>query len=392
MIKKILFLFSFLSLANGLFAYEVQLLSAVKKDTSVADAEVIFQKSGETSIKRFSNAQGKVIYEGFDGREDADVMMLVKKPGFSTFVAKCPCDGLTYALSPNMTNLDGLRIVLTWGKTPSDLDSHLAYPSNHISFQKRKGTNANLDVDDTTSYGPETITVTKKEVGKRYIYAVNNYSNCIDIGSQTLGNSGARVNVYIGQTLVRTYYAEPNKVGNIWVVFGIDENGAFQDINSYLDVRKSHIEIQPILSEMVTHGNYQVSSFSSEQIARAKQYNQQGEKQYHKGNLEDAMYLFQNAVNTYASYGQAYSNLGLTYQKLNREAEALWANRKAIELASGGNKKTVQASSYYNIAKIYESKGAWQEALKNYESALANKEHSAYRKGIERMREKLSVQ
>lgn len=391
MLRNFLFLVSFLSFATCLFAYEVQLLSAVKKDTPIADAEVIFQKSGETSIKTFSNVQGKAFFEGFGGKDDGDVMMLVKKPGFSTFVAKCPCDGLTYALSPNMTNLDGLRIVLTWGKTPHDLDSHLAYPGNHINFQKREGRNANLDVDDTDSYGPETITITKKEVGKRYVYAVNNYSDRMNTDTKRLGNSGARVNVYIGQTLVRTYYAEPNKKGNVWIVLGIDENGAFQDINSYVDIKNSNTQVKQILNEMVASGNFQVSTFSPERIARAKQYNKKGEEEYHKGNLETAMYLFQDAVDSYASYGQAYSNLGLTYQKLNREAEALWANRKAIELASGGNKKTVKASSYYNIAKIYESKGEWQEALTNYESALANKEHSAYRKGIQRMREKLST-
>ena len=72
------------------------------------------------------------------------------------------------------------------------------------------------------------------------------------------------------------------------------------------------------------------------------------------------MYAFQDAVNLYPSFGQAYSNLGLTYQKLDRTAEALWANRKAIELASGNTKARVQASSYYNIARIYEASGRWR--------------------------------
>jgi hypothetical protein len=69
---------------------------------------------------------------------------------------------MTYALSPAMRNLDGMRIVLTWGERPADLDSHITYPGNHIFFRSKKGTDANLDVDDTTSFGPETITLERK--------------------------------------------------------------------------------------------------------------------------------------------------------------------------------------------------------------------------------------
>ena len=374
-------------LSATMLAGEIQLLSAVKKDTPIADAEVIFQKTGETSVKITSDAQGKVFYNGFGGIDSQETMMLIKKPGFSTLVAKCPCNGLTYALSPNMQNLDGIRIVLTWGKNPPDLDSHLAYPDNHIYFDSKLGTQANLDVDDTSSYGPETITINQKQAGKKYLYAVHNYYNGISPDSNALGNSGATVNVYIGQTLVRTYHATPQSIGNIWVVFGIDENGAFQDINSYTGTSKSSNGVISMMREMLGAGAFNV--VSNVDFSQAKALNLQGEQHYHQGNLEEAMYLFQEAVNLSSNYGQAYSNLGLTYQKLGREAEALWANRKAIELASGSTKNTVQASSFYNIAKIYENRSQWQDALKNYQRALAKKEHSAYRQGIERMQAKL---
>ncbi|MCL4234459.1 MAG: carboxypeptidase regulatory-like domain-containing protein, partial [Deltaproteobacteria bacterium] len=61
-----------------------------------------------------------------------------------------------------------MRIVLTWGATPSDLDSHLWAPHYgcnaqnpyHLYFAARQcGVIVNLDVDDTTSFGPETTTV-----------------------------------------------------------------------------------------------------------------------------------------------------------------------------------------------------------------------------------------
>lgn len=34
---------------------------------------------------------------------------------------------MTYAISPVMTNLDGMRVVLSWGEKPFDLDSHLIF-------------------------------------------------------------------------------------------------------------------------------------------------------------------------------------------------------------------------------------------------------------------------
>lgn len=73
---------------------------------------------------------------------------------------------MTYAISPVMENLDGLRVVLTWGKTPEDLDSHMIFPGNNIFFGNQKGTDAELDVDDTDSYGPETITLQKSTTAK----------------------------------------------------------------------------------------------------------------------------------------------------------------------------------------------------------------------------------
>ena len=53
---------------------------------------------------------------------------------------------------------DEYRVILTWGSSPSDLDSHLEGPGYHVFYSNKTGKNAELDVDDTTSYGPETVT------------------------------------------------------------------------------------------------------------------------------------------------------------------------------------------------------------------------------------------
>lgn len=113
----------------------IQVLSAVEKDKVIGDAEVMIQRNGESSAKKLTNNQGKlIIKEGF--ADDSNTLLIIKKENYSSLVVKCPCNDLTYALSPVMKNLDGMRIVLNWGKYPSDLDSHLTFPGNHNLLSK----------------------------------------------------------------------------------------------------------------------------------------------------------------------------------------------------------------------------------------------------------------
>jgi Flp pilus assembly protein TadD len=72
----------------------------------------------------------------------------------------------------------------------------------------------------------------------------------------------------------------------------------------------------------------------SSSSARAKELNRQGEAAHHAGNIEHAIELYRQAVNLDQNYGQAYSNLGSAYQKNGNTAESIWANRRAITLAS----------------------------------------------------------
>lgn len=318
--------------------------------------------------------------------------LIIKKAGYSTLVTKGPVNNLTYALSPVMEQLDGMRIVLSWGEQPLDVDSHLSYPGNHICYYHKTGAMANLDVDDTDSFGPETITIDKKQQGQKYIYAVHDYSDKDISGGSRLSNvSDARVYVYIGNSLIRSYNVPRNKAGNTWVVFMIDESGSFQDINKFYDASewegvRSQLEVLRGKSNLT-----ETYATSQSDITQSNKKNQQGETAYHAKQLQQSVMYYKRAIELNPNNGQAYSNLGLSFQKLNNEAEAIWANRKAIDLANGPNTNTIQASSYYNIAKIYENKGQWKDALDNYKSALSKKQNAAYDKGIARMKVKLGL-
>lgn len=123
------------------------------------------------------------------------------------------------------------RIVLTWGPLPTDLDSHLSGPGVdgnklHVYYHDKnydyKGVNyVNLDVDDTTSYGPETTTIHKKMDGK-YTFTIHDFTHMNSLSSMELSNSGAEVRVYRGGTLLATFNVPTNHEGTAWTVFEMD--------------------------------------------------------------------------------------------------------------------------------------------------------------------------
>ena len=74
-----------------------------------------------------------------------------------------------------------VRIVLTWGEAPEDLEAHLTAPNpegcrHHCYYWNRDIPGAGLDRDDRDSYGPETITITQKASGT-YRYYVHDFTN-----------------------------------------------------------------------------------------------------------------------------------------------------------------------------------------------------------------------
>jgi uncharacterized protein YfaP (DUF2135 family) len=384
--KKILLLFVFWQ--SIIFAQnnnQLLVLSAVVKDKVIPNAQVIFQKNGQTSETVNTDASGKITIPSQFVDAGNEITLIIKKDGYSTLVTKGPFSGLTYALSPVMQDLDGMRIVLNWGRSPKDLDSHLSYPNNHICYYHKEGTDANLDVDDTDSFGPETITIDKRATNQKYIYAVHDFSDKDRSNSETLSDiSNAKVFVYIGNTLIKSYDVPKHKKGTVWVVFMIDESGNIVDINNF-ENSNSWEGVRSLLS------NYRYSSTPSNSITendrqRALDINKRGENYYHSGSLEQAINYYQQALEYNPFDGQIYSNLGLAFSKIGRNAEAIWANREAIKFA---NDNTVKASSYYNIAKIYENGGQYSDALSHYTLAKENKENPVYDKAILRVKAKL---
>lgn len=132
-----------------------------------------------------------------------------------------------------------MRIVLTWGSTPRDLDSHFFGPNTagggsfHTYFHNKNyyyGNNniVNLDLDDISSYGPETTTLKQINKSGTYSFYVHDYTNRTLTSSRSLSSSGAKVVVYINGKLSGTFHVPANKGGTVWHVF--DYNASSKQI------------------------------------------------------------------------------------------------------------------------------------------------------------------
>lgn len=122
-----------------------------------------------------------------------------------------------------------IRVVMRWGESPSDLDSHFfcnldSGETYHVyygdkSFYVDDSLIAFLDHDDTTSYGPETVTLYDPRDGV-FTYGIYNYSHSSD---QQLRNSACTVEVYMGNSSIPDYiYYVPQVDGYFWEVFSYD--------------------------------------------------------------------------------------------------------------------------------------------------------------------------
>jgi len=130
---------------------------------------------------------------------------------------------------PEEVSDGNFRIVLSWGENPSDLDSHLTGPDGsggrfHVFWSRMNAGNAELDVDDVTSFGPETITI-EGLPGREglYRYSVQNYSNRTSDGATGIESSPAEIKVYDTDGLLETYSPPPVDPGDgdTWRVFEI---------------------------------------------------------------------------------------------------------------------------------------------------------------------------
>ena len=201
------------------------------------------KKNGTPIDELKSNSDGSYTYGGKQGSYTVEV----SAKGYITeyfdveIIRGQVKTGKNIVISPEVGEGE-IRIVLTWGSRPADLDSYAIGKSStgqnfNINFTKQSINNiGNLDVDDTSSYGPETITIT--DIGASFTYSVADYRA---VG--TMGSSDAKVKVYLPGEKSAKEFKVPTGEGVLWNVLKY-ENGEVTKINQLTsDINRSKFHI-----------------------------------------------------------------------------------------------------------------------------------------------------
>ncbi|MDR2797071.1 MAG: hypothetical protein LBB80_01890 [Treponema sp.] len=167
----------------------------------------------------------------FPEQGDGSFTLVFTKPGFIPTAIPFKIQLSTvinnwYSISPELPG--DFRFVLDWGERPADLDLHWEKQGGyHISYRNMRSPadgSAKLDRDDTSGYGPETITVARAEGNGVYHLYVIDYTNGGNSGSSALSRSGATIRVYSHNRLLETFTAPASGNGYRWNVCDVVQN------------------------------------------------------------------------------------------------------------------------------------------------------------------------
>lgn len=204
-------------------------------------------RSGINATEGFVAATGSTGNDGsysIQGLPAGHYTIQAQRQGFTESYFTVVCIGGQNQANQNGTmtpilNENEIRIILTWGETPADLDSHLTGPAEdgnrfHVYYSSKTYyqnglLNAALDYDDVSSYGPETVSIYELSQGV-YRYSVHDFSNREAGYSMELSNSSAQVRVYQGSTLIANFNVPSYTEGTLWTVFEMS-NGQIMPVN-----------------------------------------------------------------------------------------------------------------------------------------------------------------
>jgi hypothetical protein len=208
-------------------------------ETGYEIEDVIVKLSGDDNSTDLTNSQGEYSFEGLS---EGNYTIQAEKSGYITEEKYIEFDGSTavanFVLSQTIAD-DEYRVVLTWGEEPEDLDVHLFTENgDHIYYADQGSLTSypyiNLDIDDISSFGPETITIAQLQASSIYVH---NYTGYPDIKE-----SDAEIRVYNGNQLIETYDIPTSGSGEWWYVFDIDNSGYITDQDYLTDMKNMNLK------------------------------------------------------------------------------------------------------------------------------------------------------
>jgi hypothetical protein len=162
-----------------------------------------------------TNAQGQF---SLPARQSSRVIVSGRRGAFLTNSVARDVGSSTVNVTECLTvpSANAATMRLTWGASPSDIDSHLRTPDGAHVYYASKGSLsaapfASLDVDDVTGFGPEVTTVRRPKVGI-YRFYLHNFSR-----SFTPGMTGSPVRLelnYAGRPVV--FSPPPGEGSALW--------------------------------------------------------------------------------------------------------------------------------------------------------------------------------
>jgi Carboxypeptidase regulatory-like domain len=188
-------------------ASPVTITGCVNDDAGAPAANVRVEAEGisySSIAQATTNAQGQFTVTG---RPSSRLLVSGRRGAFLTNAASVDVGtvsafNITTCLTLPSSNAATMR--LTWGASPSDIDSHLRTPDGSHVYYGSKGSLAatpfsSLDVDDVTGFGPEVTTIRRPRVGI-YRFYLHNFSQTFSPG---MTGSPTRVELnYVGRTVV----------------------------------------------------------------------------------------------------------------------------------------------------------------------------------------------
>lgn len=229
---------------------------ALDDDTQLAIPGARLIADGVDYIGRsvaYTNAAGEF---SIAVRPNSQVLLSIRDADGQSNTTRIDVGSSDYNLNNCITTDQGAMIVsLTWNENPRDLDTHFKGPLSadsltdrfHIYYSNRTATvddvTMYLDVDDTTSFGPEILTVPSFPLPGRYVYSVHHFS-----GSGTIYQSPARVEVLLnGNSYVFAPSVDEDTTASndTWMVFEIlvsaDGSVELTPLDSYTQVANNDV-------------------------------------------------------------------------------------------------------------------------------------------------------
>jgi hypothetical protein len=200
-------------------ASPVTITGCVNDDSGAPAANVRIEAEGisySSIAQATSNTQGQFTVTA---RPSSRLLVSGRRGAFLTNAASVDVGAVTtfnLATCLTLPSSNAAAMRLTWGASPSDIDSHLRTPDGSHVYYASKGSLtgtpfSSLDVDDTTGFGPEVTTIRRPRVGI-YRFYLHNFSQSFTPG---MTGSPTRVELnYVGRTVV--FSPPPGEGSALW--------------------------------------------------------------------------------------------------------------------------------------------------------------------------------